>query len=114
MLPRLRVFSFAFLRFKLGTKAAICAALLIAINTAMVVGAGYWSLNNEFDVRARTDIETNLRTLALAFAETYPDAKVRMTDGNVSRVEVGAMPSLTDYALVDRATSYVGGSATIF
>jgi len=110
----MKVPSFARLRLKLGTKAAICAAVLIVINTAMVVGAGYWSLSNELDSRARSDIEMNLRTLALAFAESYPDARVKMADGQIGRVEVGTMPKLNDYALVDRATAYVGGSATIF
>jgi len=114
MSARMKLPSFALFRLKLGTKAVICAAALIAINTAMVLGAGYWSLDNELDTRARSDIEINLRTLTLAFAEVFPDAQVKMADGQVNRVEVNAMPKLTDYALVDRATSYVGGSATIF
>ncbi len=52
---------------KLGTKALICAALVIAVNTALVVGAAYWSLTSDFAERARRDIDANLRTLALAF-----------------------------------------------
>ena len=32
------------LKLRLGTKAVICAILLIAVNTALVVGAAYWSL----------------------------------------------------------------------
>ena len=39
-------------RLTLGPKAALCAALLIAINTALLVGAGYWSLSRDFDARA--------------------------------------------------------------
>src|SRR5438876_7908511 len=73
------------LKLRLGTKAVICAILLIAINTALVVGAAHWSLTNEFGDRALRDIEVNLRTLGLAFAETYSDAKITMKDGAVVR-----------------------------
>ena len=102
------------LKLKLGTKALICAALVIAVNTALVVGAAYWSLTSEFADRARRDIDTNLRTLTLAFAETFKDAKVTLKDGAVSRVEMPQMPELKDQAIVDRAVSYVGGNATLF
>lgn len=106
--------SFGFLKFKLGTKATICAAILIAATTSVVVGAAYWSLSTEFEARSRSDIETSLRTLALAFSETYGDAKVTIKDGIVSRAEIPAMPEFKDHKTVDRATSYVGGNATLF
>ena len=64
------------LKLRLGTKAVISAILLIAVNTALVVGAAHWSLTIEFGDRALRDIEVNLRTLGLAFAETYGDAKI--------------------------------------
>jgi methyl-accepting chemotaxis protein len=106
--------SFAFLRFNLGPKAVLSAALLIAVNTALVVGAGYWSLSRNFDVRAERDIEVNLRTLSLAFGETFPDAKISVRDGVVDRIEIPQMPEFRDHKIVDRATSYVGGTATLF
>ena len=105
--------SFGFLKFKLGTKATICAAMLIAATTSMVVGAAYWSLSTEFEARGKSDIETSLRTLALAFAETYGDARITIKDGIVSRAEIPAMPEFKDHQTVDRATSYVGGNATL-
>ena len=40
------------LKLRLGTKAVISAILLIAVNTALVVGAAYWSLTSEFGDRA--------------------------------------------------------------
>ena len=40
---------FAFLRLNLGPKTVLSAAMLIAVNTALVVGAGYWSLSRDFD-----------------------------------------------------------------
>ncbi|MBR0726733.1 methyl-accepting chemotaxis protein [Bradyrhizobium manausense] len=100
--------------FKLGTKSVLCAVLLIAMNTALVVGAGYWSLTSAFNDRALRDIEVNLRTLALAFAEIVPDAKITMRDGTVARAEIAKMPDFKDHAIVDRVVSYVGGSATLF
>src|SRR6266404_1044124 len=45
------------LALRLGTKAVICAVLLIAMNTALVVGAAYWSLTSAFGERAQKDIE---------------------------------------------------------
>jgi methyl-accepting chemotaxis protein len=102
------------LRLRLGTKAVICAVLLIAVNTALVVGAAYWSLTSEFGDRAQRDIEVNLRTLALAFAETFGDARITLKDGAVTRIEAPHMPDFRDHAIVDRAVSYVGGNATLF
>src|ERR1700681_78669 len=106
--------SFARLRLNLGPKAVLSAALLIAVNTALVVGAGYWSLTRDFDARAERDIDVNLRTLSLAFGETFPDAKIAIRDGVVERIEIPRMPEFSDHKIVDRATSYVGGTATLF
>src|SRR3979411_938120 len=106
--------SFAFLRLNLGPKAVLSAALLIAVNTALVVGAGYWSLTRDFDARAERDIDANLRTLSLAFGETFPNAKVAIRNGVVERIEIPQMPEFADHRIVDRATSYVGGNATLF
>ena len=75
--------SFALLRLNLGPKAVMSAAFLIAVNTALVVGAGYWSLSRDFDTRALRDIDANLRTLSLAFGETFPNAKIVIRDGVV-------------------------------
>jgi methyl-accepting chemotaxis protein len=102
------------LKLKLGTKAVVCAILLIAMNTALVVGAGYWSLSSEFNKRAFREIEDNLRTLALAFAETFPDAKIGISNGAVTKAEIAKMPEFKDHAIVDRAVSYAGGNATLF
>jgi methyl-accepting chemotaxis protein len=102
------------LKLLLGTKAVISAILLIAVNTALVVGAAYWSLTSEFGDRALRDIEVNLRTLALSFAETYPDAKITLKDGMVAKAVVPAMPDFKDHAIVDRSVGYVGGNATLF
>ena len=104
----------AFFRLNLGPKAVVSAALLIAVNTALVVGAGYWSLRRDFDTRAVRDIDVNLRTLSLAFGETFPNAKIAIRDDVVERIEIPQMPELSDHKIVDRTTSYVGGTATLF
>jgi methyl-accepting chemotaxis protein len=105
---------FPFARLNLGPKAVISAALLIAINTALLVGAGYWSLTRDFNVRAERDIDLSLRTLGLALGEAFPDAKITIRDGVVDRIEIPKMPEFADHQIVDRATSYVGGNATLF
>jgi methyl-accepting chemotaxis protein len=90
-------------------------ALLILINTALLVGAGYWSLTHSFAARAGHDIDLSLRTLTLAFGEAYPDARITLrSDGFVQRVVIPSMPEFPDHRLVDRAISYVGGNATLF
>jgi methyl-accepting chemotaxis protein len=106
--------SSSFLRLNLGPKAVLSAALLIAVNTVLVVGAGYWSLTRDFDTRAKRDIDVNLRTLSLAFGETFPGAKIAIRDGVVERIEIPQMPEFSDHNIVDRAISYVGGTATLF
>ena len=106
---------FARPQLKLGPKAVLSAALLIVINTALLVGAGYWSLTHNFNLRSERDIDLSLRTLTLAFGEAYPDAKITLGgDGSVQRVVISKMPDFTDHRIVDRATSYVGGNATLF
>src|ERR1700722_8993053 len=105
---------FPFSRLNLGPKAVTSAAVLIAINTALLVGAGYWSLTRDFDIRAERDIDVSLRTLSLAFGETFPNAKIAIRDGVVDRIEIPQMPEFSDHKIVDRATSYVGGNATLF
>ncbi len=102
------------LKLRLGTKAVICAIFLIAVNTALVVGAAYWSLTSEFGDRALREIEVNLRTLALTFSETVPDAKITLKDGVVAKAEIPRMPEFKDHAIVDRAVGYAGGNATLF
>src|SRR3984893_5846614 len=105
---------FPFSRLNLRPKAVMSAALLIAINTALLLGAGYWSLTRDFDIRAKRDIDLNLRALSLAFGETFQDAKITIRDGVVDRIEIPKMPEFSDHRIVDRATSYVGGNATLF
>jgi methyl-accepting chemotaxis protein len=109
-----RLEDFAFSRLNLGPKAVLSAALLIAVNTALLVGAGYWSLTRDFEIRAERDIDLNLRTLTLVFGESFPEAKIRIRDGVVERVEMPKMPEFSDHRIVDRAVSYVGGNATLF
>jgi len=104
----------AFWRLNLGSKAVIGAIMLITVNTALVVGAGYWSLARDFDARARRDIDFNLRTLSLAFGEEFQSARIKLRDGIVDRIEMAEMPALNDHKVVDRATSYAGGTATVF
>ena len=70
--------------------------------------------DGDFAARAERDIDVNLRTLSLAFAETFPDAKVAIRDGVVERIEMPRMPEFSDHKIVDRATAYVGGTATLF
>src|ERR1700732_1385193 len=84
--------SLAFLRLNLGPKTVLSAAMLIAVNTALVVGAGYWSLSLDFDARPQQDCDVTLRTLRLAFAEPYPDARITIRDGVVARIELAKMP----------------------
>jgi len=105
---------FPFARLNLGPKAVISAALLIAINTTLLVGAGYWSLTRDFNIRAERDIDLSLRTLSLAFGEAFQDSKITIRDGVVDRIEIPKMPEFADHRIVDRATSYVGGNATLF
>jgi methyl-accepting chemotaxis protein len=105
---------FALLQLNLGPKAVLSAALLIAVNTLLVAGAGYWSLSRDFDTRAVRDIDANLRTLSIAFGEAFPDAKIAIRNGVVDRIEIPRMPEFGDHKIVDRATSYVGGNATLF
>ena len=101
-------------KLSLGTKAVLLAAVLVILAAASVVFAAYQTLSGSFEERARANVEVNLRTLSLAFAEAFPEAKVTLDHENVAQVEMPAMPTFKDHTIVDRAVSYVGGNATIF
>jgi len=100
--------------FSLGTKAVVFTGVLVALSTTSVILAAYWALSDQFASKARTDVDINLRTLALTYAETYRDAKATIENGAVARVEAPAMPAFSGHELVDRAVAAVGGTATIF
>ena len=102
------------LRLRLAPKLVLGAGLLVLLTTAGVMFAAYQSLNAGFAGRARADIEVNLRTLAVAFSESYHDAKIVYDGDRVARVEIPEMPTFKDHAIVDRMVTYVGGNATIF
>jgi methyl-accepting chemotaxis protein len=83
---------------------------VIAFDTALLVGAGYWSMTRDFNIRAGRDIDINLRTLTLAFGKAYPNAK----NGTVDRVEMRKLPEFADRRIVDCGVWYFGGNATLF
>src|SRR5262249_54089853 len=101
-------------KLSLGTKAVLLAGILVTLAAASVVLAAYQTLSGSFEERARANVEVNLRTLSLTFAEAFPEAKITLDHGNVVRVDMSAMPTFKDHTIVDRAVSYVGGNATIF
>ena len=73
------------LKLRLGTKTVISAFLLIAVNTALVVGAAHWSLTNEFGTRAlRAVADWTFATTAAFRLDAYimvgNDASMRMTE----------------------------------
>ncbi len=101
-------------RLSLVSRALFLIGFVVALTTACVVAAAYWALSNEFAARARDDIEVNLRTLTLAFADKYTDAKVKMVDDKIVRIEATAIPAFGNHTLVDLTASYAGGNATVF
>ena len=101
-------------RLSLLSRALILIGVVVALTTTCVVAAAYWALSNEFHVKAHDDIEINLRTLTLAFAEAYRDTKVEMADDKIVRVETPSIPLFHDHTLVDLSASYAGGNATVF
>ena len=101
--------------FSLSTRAFILIALVVALTVASVTAAAYWALSNEFDAKARDDIEVNLRTLALVYAAKYPDTRIKLDNGKVVRVEALSFPGVfSDHSIVDTAAAYAGGNATLF
>jgi methyl-accepting chemotaxis protein len=101
-------------KLSLVSRALILIGFVVVLTTACVVAAAYWALSNEFAVKARNDIEVNLRTLTLAFADKYADTRIKMVDDKVVRIEASAIPTFSNHALVDLTASYAGGNATVF
>jgi methyl-accepting chemotaxis protein len=101
-------------RLSLVSRALILIGFVVALTTACVVAAAYWALSNEFAVKARDDIEVNLRTLTLAFADKYSGTKILMADDKIVRIEAPSIPTFSNHTLVDLTASYAGGNATVF
>ncbi len=101
-------------RFKIGGKSVAFVILLLAATAAITVAAG-WSLiqsrNNETALR---DAQTNLRTLAVLFAMTHPEARISQAGERLADARTTAMPAFSDHSIVDRTVQAVGGVATIF
>ena len=99
----------------LANRALILIGLVVALTTTCVVTAAYWALSNEFSARARNDIETNLRTLALVYATKYPETKIKLEGDKVVRAEAPSFPGIfPDHTIVDTTAAYAGGNATLF
>lgn len=99
----------------LASRAIILIGLVVALTTTSVVAAAYWALSNEFSAKARDDIETNLRTLALVYAEKYPDTKIKLEGNKVVRAEAPNFPgTFPDHSIVDTTAAHAGGNATLF
>jgi methyl-accepting chemotaxis protein len=99
----------------LANRAIILIALVVALTTACVMTAAYWALSNEFNAKARDDIETNLRTLALVYAEKYPETKLKLEGNKVVRAEAPSFPGIfPDHNIVDTTAAHAGGNATLF
>ncbi|HKY86039.1 MAG TPA: methyl-accepting chemotaxis protein [Pseudorhodoplanes sp.] len=99
----------------LANRAIILIGLVVALTTACAVSAAYWALSNEFNAKARDDIETNLRTLALVYAEKYPETKLKLEDNKVVRAEAPSFPGIfPDHNIVDTTAAHAGGNATLF
>src|ERR1700687_2138442 len=101
-------------RLSLVSRALILIGFVVARATTCVVAAAYWALSNEFAVKARDDIEVNLRTLTLAFADKYSGTKILMADDKIVRIEAPSIPTFSNHTLVDLTASYAGGNATVF
>lgn len=99
----------------LANRALILIGLVVALTTTCVVAAAYWALNDQFNAKARDDIETNLRTLALVYAAKYPDTKLKLEGDKIARAEVPSFPGIfPDHNIVDTTAAHAGGNATLF
>ena len=107
-------------RLSLAGRALILIGLVVVLTTGCVVGAAYWALKDEFDLKAKSDIETNLRALALTYADALKsaqagsDIKVSLKDGIVDRVDAPGMPDFKSHEIVDKTAALAGGTATVF
>ncbi|MDP3545359.1 MAG: methyl-accepting chemotaxis protein, partial [Phreatobacter sp.] len=101
-------------RLKIGGKSVALVIALLAATAVITIVAG-WSLiqtrNNETALR---EAQTNLRTLAVLFAMTHPDARIGQSGERLSEARAAAMPTFSDHTIVDRTVQAVGGVATIF
>ena len=99
---------------KIGGKSAALVIALLAATATITVIAG-WSLiqtrNNETALR---EAQTNLRTLAVLFAMTHPEARISQAGERLADARTTAMPAFSDHSIVDRTVQAVGGVATIF
>ena len=107
-------------KLSLASRALILIGFVVILTTGCAVAAAYWALKSQFDERAREDIEINLRTLALTYVDVYKysdklqDTKVKLDNGNVTRVDAPALPVFNSHDVVDKTVALAGGVATIF
>lgn len=103
-----------FNRFSLLTRALFLIGVVITMAAVIVVTAGYWALNSEFEAKSRDDVEGSLRTLSLLYQDAAPGTTVAMKFGKVVGITAPSMPEFQGHSIVDTAVSYTGGNATLF
>ncbi len=98
----------------LVTRALILIGTVVILTATCVVVAGHFALKDQFDQKAREDIEAVLRTLVLTYADTYDGTRVKIDGEVVARVDAPDFPTFSSHEVVDKAAAKAGGVATIF
>jgi len=102
-------------RLKISTAMAL-ANMTFLLLAMLIVGFIVYQVANQQAAREATNKQNgSLRTAATLFAERIEGARITWeSDGNVRRIELGALPEFTDHNLIEAITRITGETATVF
>lgn len=98
----------------LTTKMLLVVALAVLSTTGAMWFAASKQIWSKLEAQQLEKADQYLRSLALVFSERFPDAKAKIVDGRVARVQSPSLAAFSDFSIVDASVAYVGGNATIF
>jgi len=93
--------------------------ILLAVTGIVLVTGAMWlatarQMWNQLEAKQYEEGEQHLRTLGLVFSDRVAGVELKAVGDRVTRVAAPSLATLDDLSIVDRATAYVGGTATVF
>ena len=104
-----------FRKFGITTIIAASTGCLVALSLLVVGLISYSVVDQKAKSEAVDKQYANLRIAASVFADTFVGVKVtRAGDGQVSRIEIGALPLFSSHEMIDKIGGMTGETATVF
>ncbi len=107
---------FSFLtRFRLVPRTIAVTTTLIILSIIAVNAVTFFIINEQIKEQVIHRQESNLRAAAIVMGDLYPELNATFgKDGNVTRLELPAIPKFENHDMIDKIGQITGETATVF